>query len=187
MNTKNTKGLFAFDIEQMEKDGQISFVNSTQLPWKINGKDGGAIDDYKKMGIKIIKEHTDGDEIFTEVELPIGWKKEPTEHSMWSNLIDNNGNIRATIFYKAAPYDRSSFINFQTRFKIKIQRNREVENSDQHSNKKYYYCVYDDVNNLELFKTNSDSDDDWKKCEIYLIDNFPGWENWHSYWEKINL
>jgi len=50
------------------------------------------------------------------VELPIGWKKRSTGHSMWNDLVDDKGRVRATFFYKAAFYDRDAFINFERRY-----------------------------------------------------------------------
>jgi hypothetical protein len=50
------------------------------------------------------------DPIFCLAELPKGWKKRPTEHSMWSELVDENNVVKAEIFYKAAFYDRSAFM-----------------------------------------------------------------------------
>ena len=43
--------------------------------------------------------------------MPNGWKKQATDHSMWSELIDDKGKVRATIFYKAAFYDQRAFLN----------------------------------------------------------------------------
>ena len=71
------------------------------------------------MGIKIIE---DKDDLFMEVELPTGWSLKRTDHSMWSNLIDNKGRERASIFYKAAFYDRDAFINFNRRFHISSEK-----------------------------------------------------------------
>lgn len=92
-------------IENQEKRGQTDFVNSTTLPKEFNT---GTRSDLERRGVKF---HEDYDDLFVNVELPPGWKKEPTEHSMWSNLLDEKGNVVATIFYKAAFYDRSAFIN----------------------------------------------------------------------------
>jgi hypothetical protein len=47
------------------------------------------------------------------VSLPPGWKVVPTDHSMWSDLVDAKGEKRASIFYKAAFYDRDAFIRIE--------------------------------------------------------------------------
>ena len=107
-------------IENQEAQGQQTLVNSQQMPIKLNSydeefRDKDATYIYKKWGCKIGKTV---DKLFIEVELPAGWKKVATDHSMWSKLVDNNGRVRASIFYKAAFYDLESFINLETRFHV---------------------------------------------------------------------
>ena len=53
----------------------------------------------------------DVDDLFVNVTLPPSWQVNPTDHSMWSELVDSDGVVRAQIFYKAAFYDRSAFIS----------------------------------------------------------------------------
>lgn len=94
-------------IMRQEKRGQEKLVNSEVLPKRINGR--GTRADLEKMGIVFGKE---ADDLFIYVTLPKGWKKEGTEHSsMWSLLLDETGKERASIFYKAAFYDRDAFLN----------------------------------------------------------------------------
>ncbi|MEK6880300.1 MAG: hypothetical protein AABY22_11860, partial [Nanoarchaeota archaeon] len=107
----------AMNIPAQEKQGQQQLINSSQLPRKWNGYNHprSLKEQYELMGIKVI-ENTKDDDLFMNVILPDGWKKQGTDHSMWNNLIDNKGRIRATFFYKAAFYDRDAFINFETRY-----------------------------------------------------------------------
>lgn len=93
-------------IETQEAAGQKSFCNAekTQLPIRIIP---GTRKDFEAMGIKFGK---NVDDLFVEVELPLGWKVEPTDHSMWNMLVDDTGKKRAEIFYKAAFYDRDAFM-----------------------------------------------------------------------------
>ena len=53
------------------------------------------------------------DALFQYVTLPEGWHKQPTEHSMWSHLLDDKDRKRASIFYKAAFYDRSAQLHLE--------------------------------------------------------------------------
>ncbi len=63
-------------IEAQEAQGQKELVNSSQLPSKVNSPRGVNIEEqYALMGIKVIGK-TQGDELFLDVELPNGWKKE---------------------------------------------------------------------------------------------------------------
>jgi hypothetical protein len=90
-------------IEQQEARGQRELVASSQLPR--NG-----LEFAESRGIVV---HAGGnDPLFVDVTLPAGWKIVPTEHSMWSDLVDDAGVKRASIFYKAAFYDRVAFIQW---------------------------------------------------------------------------
>ncbi|MDP3917651.1 MAG: hypothetical protein Q8Q30_00550 [Candidatus Woesebacteria bacterium] len=89
-------------IMDQESAGQQSFVSSDTLPTDLRGKEVLEAEGVKFLG------PVEGDDIFQYVELPEGWKKVPTDHSMWSNLVDGAGRIWASIFYKAAFYDRSA-------------------------------------------------------------------------------
>lgn len=99
-------------IEAQEAQGQKELVQSSQLPAKVNSPYGiNAADKYKELGITVV-DKTDGDRLFLDVVLPDGWAIKPTDHSMWSHLVNENGEEVASIFYKAAFYDRDAFINF---------------------------------------------------------------------------
>ena len=100
-------------IERAEARGQQEIVNADVLP-----TDGLSPHDvWEAMGVKI-GDPVAGDAMFTRVTLPTGWTKRPTDHSMWSELVDSKGRKRATIFYKAAFYDRSAHITPTVRFVI---------------------------------------------------------------------
>ena len=94
-------------IMDQEADGQQSFVGSDTLPTEIQGN-GKAI--LEAAGVKFLGV-VEGDDLFQYVQLPAGWKKEGTGHSMWSSLVDDKGQERASIFYKAAFYDRRAFMS----------------------------------------------------------------------------
>ena len=109
-------------IEASEARGQQHLVNSAQLP--AEGTPGGPDgyrktnpDDWKAMGIEF-GPIVDGD-IFRDATLPEGWKVEATDHAMWSKLLDDKGRERASIFYKAAFYDRSAHIHLSSRFTLR--------------------------------------------------------------------
>lgn len=93
-------------IPKQEKEGQKSFVTSETLPTDIRESEKQTLENF---GLKF-GEKVQGDPMFQHVELPEGWKKIPTDHSMWSDLVDEKGKVRANIFYKAAFYDRSAHL-----------------------------------------------------------------------------
>lgn len=69
------------------------------------------------------------DDIFVKVKLPDGWYKE-SQSNYWSYLFDDKGRCRASIFYKAAFYDRSAHINWIGRYSTVVLT---------HDNLKLYY------------------------------------------------
>lgn len=96
-------------IEQQEAQGQQNLVQSTTLP--ING-------DWEVLERWGVVKGEPIDQLFCHCTLPDGWTKAPTDHSLWSSLVDARGLIRASIFYKAAFYDRDAFFNSVRRFSI---------------------------------------------------------------------
>lgn len=106
-------------IERQEAEGQRQLVTAenARLPKDINdyrfrGKVAAEV--YALAGIKVVGDY---DDLFLNVQLPEGWKLEPTDHSMWSKLLDEKGRERAAIFYKAAFYDRNAHFSFTPRFR----------------------------------------------------------------------
>lgn len=190
-NTENTpkpEWLFGGNpnaIEAQEARGQEELINSLQLPKKCNYPRGtNAVEQYHKMGIKTFTS-SKGDDLFIGVKLPDGWKKQATEHSMWNNLLDDKGRVRATFFYKAAFYDRDAFVNFQTRYQRQCK----------HYDNTYTYCVVDTASRNTLFESerldSKNINDDYfknqelctKQCEDYLNENFAYHEDINAYWD----
>jgi hypothetical protein len=99
-------------IRVQEARGQSELMQSAQLPTKgLLGRDRAA---WEALGIKILDANAGtvdaSDALFCHVELPAGWKKVPTDHAMWTDLVDATDKLRGRIFYKAAFYDRDAFI-----------------------------------------------------------------------------
>lgn len=97
-------------IEAQEKAGQISFVGSDTLPTEMDQADRQALE---AQGVRFHDVVAD-DPLFTYVTLPEGWTKQAHEdHSMWSSLLDAQGTAVASMFYKAAFYDRRAFLRMK--------------------------------------------------------------------------
>jgi hypothetical protein len=99
-------------IERMERDGQTQLVNSDRLPTD-SGSEGDA--PYLALGFTF-GEPDPSDELFRPGTLPPGWSRQPTDHAMWSKIVDQYGRERVAIFYKAAFYDRSAHMSLETRY-----------------------------------------------------------------------
>jgi hypothetical protein len=98
---------FGAGIEAQEARGQRELVSSEVLPSDCDSTSREALE---AAGV-VFGDQVEDDPIFQHVTLPEGWKKRPTDHSMWSELVDAEGNVRASIFYKAAFYDRSAHMS----------------------------------------------------------------------------
>ena len=91
-------------IERQEERGQQALIQGNQLPTK------GLTEVANALGIRVIGVD-DNDPLFSAVLLPHGWKIAATDHTMWSDLLDETGTKQAAIFFKAAAYDREATIH----------------------------------------------------------------------------
>lgn len=170
-------------IEAQEAEGQKELVASLQLPRKCNSPRGiNTATQYHKMGIKVFTT-SKGDDLFLGVKLPDGWKKEATDHSMWNNLLDDKGRVRATFFYNAAFYDRDAFVNFSTRYNWNSKYyDEKIENDNVKT-----AVVKDNATGEILFESEKhtwrNSEEFEKQAKEYLQANFPDAENINAYWD----
>lgn len=102
-------------IEAQEARGQKELIRSQVLPTDIRTK--GGKEALEVAGVKFLGP-VKGDELFQYVDLPQGWKKESMGGDFWTNLIDEKGRTRASIFYKAASYDRNAHMSLNCRFRV---------------------------------------------------------------------
>jgi hypothetical protein len=89
-------------IEDMEAAGQRQVVASDVLPIEAPWAE------LEQLGFT----RTDpiaSDDLFVNCTLPAGWRREGSDHAMWSYVLDERGVRRVAIFYKAAFYDRRAF------------------------------------------------------------------------------
>jgi hypothetical protein len=108
-------------IEASEARGQRELVASEVLPTDLgaffDGGRGSAKNLLESWGFTF-GEPVEGDPLFQHATLPPGWKKEATDHSMWSRIVDEKGRERCAIFYKAAFYDRRASLSIRARYRI---------------------------------------------------------------------
>lgn len=103
-----------------EAHGQAALCKSGQnveLPSDVSLSDR---DILIKWGVQFGKT-VENDRMFRYAVLPAGWSIKRTDHSMWSNLVDDRGVVRGNIFYKAAFYDRSANMKVAERYRIEAQ------------------------------------------------------------------
>lgn len=168
-----------------EAQGQRSFVGSDTLPTDIRRHgDYEAQAILEAAGVKFLGV-VEGDDMFQFVEFPQGWKKVATDHSMWSDLVDDKGRKRASIFYKAAFYDRSAFISLTCRYGATFDYDRFDKEGVAVAmvtdcGKPIYTTDPIPANGKEKF----DLSDETKKVAIaWLDENYPDWQNPGAYWD----
>lgn len=105
--------LAALCPEVQEVQGQHELVASELLPTKMDRQR----DAFEKLGF-VFGAPVAGDNLFQEAKLPAGWTKRRTDHPMWSEIVDAQGRVRVSIFYKAAFYDREAFMRLASRYRI---------------------------------------------------------------------
>ena len=161
-------------IERQEAAGQRALVESTMLPKEIRG---ATQEQLTAIGFEF---GADVDELFVTCELPPGWTKRGTEHSMYSDLLDEQGRKRAGIFYKAAFYDRRADMRMSSRFSVWPYRDG--------SQADYMRCIVTDGGDVAF------DGGEWKRgdyahcdrlsdsCKSWLNDTHPEWQSPLACW-----
>lgn len=96
-------------IGAQERAGQAQLVHSDRLPTDLHGDRA----DFEAVGFAL-GEPDPSDPMFAPATLPAGWKREGSDHAMWSYIVDQLGRRRVGVFYKAAFYDRSAHMALTT-------------------------------------------------------------------------
>jgi hypothetical protein len=100
----------------------------------------------------------EGDPMFRYATLPPGWEKRRTDHSMWTELRDERGRKRASIFYKAAFYDRSAHMSAARRYAATLDYSEEAYRR-QREQREFVGIVTDCGEIIQRFVFASGSDD----------------------------
>lgn len=169
-------------IEHQEALGQRSFVGSDTMPTEGDGKEV-----LESFGFKFLGP-VEGDPIFQFVEMPKGWKKVPTDHSMWSYIHDEQDRKRVAVFYKAAFYDRSAHYSLERRFAVrKDYAERTTSVAEVLDSGKVIYST-EPLKHLagqerEIILKNYQLDDQAVKAATdWLSAQYPDWQNVAAYW-----
>lgn len=175
-------------IEAQEAAGQRAFVANDTLP--IECGYGTTREQIERMGITFGEPV---DALFTNVQLPDGWHKEATDHSMHSNLLDDYGRVRARIFYKAAFYDRRADINICRRFSYSTQ---PIGGWGQPCDRETtpMICAVTDCDKVIWQSEPMTPSNDTKRFQLadalrlqgeaWLDEHYPDWHDPLAYWEN---
>lgn len=172
-------------VENIEKEGQQHVINNIMLARNM----WPSKEHFEQLGF--IFEDIPDDDVLCYATLPKGWSIKATDHSMWNDIIDENGMIRVEMFYKAAFYDRNAHMDLICRYRICSRYN------DDYSTREIYFG--NDIEKIfvagqaTISKNASEEEpNDYynqvKKltniAKQYADENYPDWENVHVYWDK---
>lgn len=166
-------------IERQEAQGQQSFVNSDTLPMEMSPADKQALEN---CGVKFLGP-VPGDDLFQFVELPKGWTKQATDHSMWSELRDEKGRKRGGIFYKAAFYDRKAHLHLTTRYTVQFDYGRNDAAVSQVKDGEKAIFSSEPIPYSEGSPRWQTSDRADAIAKAWVSEHFPQWQDASAYWE----
>ncbi len=136
----------------------------------------------------------DVDDLFINVVLPDGWQKKPTDHSMWSDLVDERGRKRANIFYKAAFYDRSAHLNLVYRYTVSGYEscNEQGDPAENYNDGTHYATCILDCGKLVKIIAIRQQQQSWgegdahsKIARDWLDKNYPDHKSPLAYWDVV--
>lgn len=183
-------------IEAQEKAGQLEQAEKQTLPMDLGQRWDKSPDaaakaraPWEALGFKF-GNPVEG--IFVEATFPKGWKKQPTDHSMWSDIVDEKGRKRGAIFYKAAFYDRSAHARLECRFGISQEYPEDrtapttvyVKDANGVAQFKVTGLQMPDWSNRDEAKKRDDKIEEARAaCLQYLKTNFPEHDSPLAYWD----
>jgi hypothetical protein len=161
-------------IEAQEAAGQATLCASAQLPKEING---ATREQLEAIGFKF---GANVDELFVTAHLPPAWKKVAGDNAYWSWILDDKNRKRASIFYKAAFYDRRAHMRMERRFNVSLYDDA----ADKDWNRA---AVKDGDNECAYFGVYKTGDYDTQKakdaeCRAWLAEHQPLWNDPLAYW-----
>lgn len=169
-------------IENQEKRGQEELIKLEILPVNILDNGQEVLEQAGVTFLGIVPE----DPIFQHVKLPTGWSKYMTDTNMWTELLDERGRVRGTIFYKNTNYDRSAHMNLECRFSVRRDYHRQSQDhvaiTHVLDSKKVIHTtepVELPENRHEQYVIAQQAD---KMAVQWLDRHYPDWYNPASYW-----
>ncbi len=131
------------------------------------------------------------DDILCRATLPKGWTLEETDHCLWTDIKDENGRIRGSMYYNSLPYDRSARMSLRCRYGVHV--GSVVEDSFVEEiyfgNEQEKLFVAGQIRRArgqisrEEADARFDREDALRKmAEEFGDANYPGWKSVHSYW-----
>ena len=167
-------------IEHVEAEGQQKIINMVTLPKEMTPDR----EEWERLGFTFCD--IPGDDVLWQATLPEGWSIKATSHSMWSDIIDNKGRKRGSIFYKASFYDRKGSMRLRPRYEIK-----RVYSDDTESLSEVYFGSEEEkifvAGQIDESVSYADQlEQSMRLHEIafaYAKEHYPEWQSATAYWD----
>lgn len=171
-------------IEAQEKSGQLKFAASQTLPKECPREQ------LENLGFVFGE---DADDLFVNCVSPEGWSIRATDHSMHSELLDPQGRVRGSIFYKAAFYDRRAHMSLKTRYTAGCSPEdgyrTEISFAEREAGK-WAGTVIDSANGEIVWKTEWEIHPDYQRQNAlsslaveWMRENYPEYKDPLAYWD----
>ena len=173
-------------IEHMEAEGQRKAVRNCYVAKRMDPK----MEEWEKLGFSFTQ--IPGDDMLCEAVLPEGWELKPTDHSMWTDIVDNNGHKRGSMFYKAAFYDRDAHMYLSPRYGVRTTYLNDEENTTEiyfGSDDEILYIAGrvsfpKDLSRKERLERYDLQDEFREDALKFGEENYPDFRDVHAYWDK---
>ncbi len=167
-------------IDTQSKQGQRSFVASDTLPTDMSLEAKEALESSGVVFHGVVP----NDLLFQYCTFPPGWRK-VQDNMYWSNLLDQYNRTRASIFYKAAFYDRSSHLNVVCRYKVTYDTDNNIVVGTVLDGKKILYKT----EGIPIVEGNRRDavDTVYESAKAWATEHFPKWNEAGAYWDAPSI
>ncbi len=172
-------------VRNMEAEGQRYAVNNAFLAKKM----GPSREAWEKLGFEFIDDPDD--KVLIEAKLPEGWSIRATDHSMWNDIVDGNGYVRGTMFYKSSFYDRDAHMDLCRRYGIHSDYVDEDYTTSEiyfgNRNEKIFVagqvCIPRGLSAEERQSKTEEKDRLFDMAKEFADKYYPNWEDVNAYWD----
>lgn len=74
--------------------------------------EGAALAEFTAQGFELDLSEQGANDLLAPMYLPDGWQRVPTDHDLYSHLVDEQGRNRVLIMVKTVAYDRDAWMRF---------------------------------------------------------------------------
>ena len=169
-------------IEYIKDEEELPILESVKMAKDMRP----SREDWEKLGFFFAE--IPSDDVLCRAILPEGWKISKTEHPLWSEIFDENGRKRGSMFYKDAFCDRNAYMNLIPRYKVDYDFVDDVNTEVYFGNDQEKLFVAGQVSIPkdapleERMAKYTERDRLMYIARKYADENYPDWEDIHAYW-----